>query len=95
MEEEREPENVTEKKQADMERRQEERGIAKVKVGESYKKELLRNGLAAAEKSSRVRTGEVMQDLAVRRLLLGSADLGTEADSRGYRDLESRKRWSR
>lgn len=32
-----------------------------------------------------------MQNLAVRRLLLGSADLGT-ADGRGYRDLESRER---
>ena len=74
---------MTEKKQADMEGRG-EGGIPKVKVGESYKKELLRNGLDAAEKSSRVRTGEAMQDLAVRRLLLGSADLGTEANCRGY-----------
>lgn len=79
MEEEREAENVTEKKQADVEGRQEERGIAKVKAGESYKKGLLRNGSAAAEKSSRVSTGEVTQGLAVRRLLLGSADLGTGA----------------
>lgn len=61
-----------------------EGGIPKVKVGESYKKELLRNGLDDAEKSSMVRTGEAMQDLAVRRLLLGSADLGTEANCRGY-----------
>ena len=74
---------MTEKKQADMEGRG-EGGIPKVKVGESYKKELLRNGLDDAEKSSMVRTGEAMQDLAVRRLLLGSADLGTEANCRGY-----------
>lgn len=84
---------MTEKKQADMEGRR-EGGIPKVKVEESYKKELLRNGLDAAEKSSRVRTGEAMQDLAVRRLLLGSAYLGTEANCRGYRDLESRRKWS-
>lgn len=39
---------MTEKKQADMEGRG-EGGIPKVKVEESYKKELLRNGLDAAE----------------------------------------------
>lgn len=85
---------MTEKKQSDVEGRQGEGGIAKVKAGESCKKELLRNGLDAAEESSRVRTGEAMQDLAIRRLLLGNADLGTEAKCRGYGDLESRRKWS-
>ena len=75
---------MTEKNQTEIEGRQREGSITKVKVGESYKKELVRNGLDATERSSRVRTGEAIAGFSYKKLLLWSGVLGTEANCKGY-----------